>query len=90
MVARVCVENVDFVNLVKVMLERISGENTGNTGIKTTSEKSGDALFLKTFAISPLPFVFEFCGILGLIVGRIDVMRAGFKAGVHNGQILIG
>ena len=39
---------------------------------------------------SPLPGVFEFGYVPGFIVGGVQVVNAGFQAGVHQVQILVG
>ena len=49
---------------------------------------SGEAGFLAALLIDGTPF--GVVGVLGLIVGGVHVVDAAGKAGVHDGQVLIG
>ena len=88
-VATIAVEDVDVVDLIKFMFERISGEYTGNARVKTAAQQCGDASLFKAFTVSPLPAVLKFCSIFWLIVCGINIVGLGCKAGIHDGQILI-
>ena len=88
-VAAVDVDDVERVDLVEVVLERPGGENIGDAGVKTGAEQRGEAGFFETFLVFPLPRVFELGDVLGLVVGGVEVIDAGFKAGVHEGEVLV-
>ena len=90
MVAAVAVENINIVDLVKLMFQGIGRKYAGDTRVKAASQKSGDSCFFKPFPVSPLPAVLKFCRILRLIVGGIHIMSLRSQAGIHNSQILIG
>jgi hypothetical protein len=40
--------------------------------------------------VGPLPAVLELGGFDGLVVGGVEIVDAGFQAGVHDGQVLVG
>lgn len=71
------------------MLLRVSGEDAGHAGVKTAAQEADDAGFFEFFAVSPLPFVFKFGFILGLVVGGIHIVGLGRQTSVHDGQILV-
>ena len=58
-VAAVAVQNINSFDFIKIMLQCVSGEYTGNTGVKASAEQSHDAGLLKFFFISPLPGIIE-------------------------------
>ena len=89
MVAAVAVENVDVVDLVKFVLQRIRCENAGDPWVKSAAEERGDASFFEAFAIRPLPFVFKLGGVFWFVVGSVNVVGLGCQAGIHDGEILI-
>ena len=59
MVAAVAVQNIDGIDLVKIMLQRISGENAGYAGVKAGAQQGHNASLLKFFFIRPLPRIIE-------------------------------
>ena len=42
------------------------------------------------FTISPLPLVLKLCSIFRFVIRSVHIVRLGCKAGIHNGQILVG
>ena len=89
-VAAVAVQNIDVVNLVKIVLLCIGRENAGYARVKAAAQNSADAGLFEFLAVSPLPFILKLCRVQRLIVGSINIVRFGGKAGVHDNQILIG
>ena len=61
MITAVTVQNINGMDFIKIMLQGISTEYTGNTRIKTGSQKSSQSCFLKFLIISPLPGIIEIC-----------------------------
>ena len=59
MVAAVAVQDINGVDLVKVMLQGIGGENAGDARIKTGTQNGGQAGILELLLVSPLPAVIE-------------------------------
>ena len=88
-VAAVAVEDVDVVDLVKLVFQSIGGKDAGDARVKAAAQQADDAGLFKALAVGPLPAVLEFCGILRLIVGGVHIVGLGGKAGVHDGQVLI-
>src|SRR5699024_9530199 len=83
-VSRIAVQDVDIVDLVKIVLQRIGGEHTGHSRVKTASKKGCKACLLVGVPVGPLPFVLKFCRVLGLVVGRVHIVYAAGQAGVHD------
>ena len=88
-VAAVAVENINIIDLVKVMLLGIGAEYTGYTGVESASEKCGDARLFKLFSVCPLILVLKLCCVGMLVVCSIDIVCLCFKAGVHYCKVLI-
>ena len=88
-VAAVAVEDVDIIDFVKLMLQRISRENARHARIEARAEKRRDARVLEAVAVRPLPFVLEMRGIGRLVVRRVHIIRLRGEAGVHDGKVLI-
>ena len=61
MITAVTVQNINGMDFIKIMLQGIGTEYTGNTRIKTGSQKSSQSCFLKFLIISPLPGIIEIC-----------------------------
>ncbi len=57
MVSAVAVENVDVVNLVKIVLQSVSAEHLSNTGVEACAEEGSQACLFKLLLVSPLPAV---------------------------------
>ena len=87
--ARVAVQNIQVVDLVKVVLLSIGGKDACHAGIKAAAKQRRNAGLLKLFTIGPLPLVLELGHILGLIVGGVHVVDARLQARIHDWQILI-
>lgn len=88
-IAAVDVDDIERVDFIKVMLQRPGSENIRHTGIEAGTEQCREPCLGEFFLIGPLPRVFEFCHIGGLVVGGIEVIDAGGKTSVHEGQILV-
>ena len=54
-VARVAVHDVEVVNLLEVVLRRISGEDRGYARVEAAAEQRAETCFLETLAVCPLP-----------------------------------
>ena len=89
MVAAVTVEDIDVVDLIELMLQRICGENTRYARIESGAEKRRDTGLLKSVMVCPLPLIFELCRVERLVVCGIDIRSLGRQACVHDGQILV-
>ena len=89
-VTSVAVYDVEIVDFVEMVLCSVSGVDRGDTRVETATEDGAKSSFLKAFAISPLPRVFEMCFIFGFVVGSVEIVTTGFKTSVHNGEVLIG
>ena len=59
MIAAVAVQNINRVNFIEIVFLCIGCKNAGDTRVKAGSEKTGDAGFLETVHISPLPGVIK-------------------------------
>ena len=77
-VAGVGVDDVQFVDFIEVMFGGVSGEYAGHAGVETAAEQGRNALLLEALLVGPLPGIFEFGHVFGLIIGRIHVIHAGF------------
>ena len=88
-VAGVAVEDVDVVDLVEVVLERVGGEDARDARVEAGAEERRDAGLLVALAVGPLPLVLELRRVLRLVVGRVDVIRLRREAGVHDVQVLV-
>ncbi len=88
-VATVDVDDVERVDLVEVVLLDPGGEDVGGTGIEPGTEQRHAARVLELVLVGPLPLVFELGGVERFVVGGIEVIDAGFEAGVHDRQVLV-
>ena len=59
MVAAVAVEDIDGMDLVKIMLEGIGREDAGDAGIKAGAKNGGQASLAEFLAVGPLPAIIE-------------------------------
>src|SRR5690606_3406914 len=89
-VAAVDVDDVEGVDLVEVVLGDPGGEDVGGAGVEAGAEQGHEARLLEALPVGPLPAVFELGGVEGLVVGGVEVVDAGFEAGVHDGEVLVG
>ena len=89
-VASVAVHDVEVLHLVEVMFAGIGCEDAGHARVEATAQNGAETSFLEAFAVSPLPRVLEVRLVLGLVVGRVEVVAARLQAGLHDGEVLIG
>lgn len=89
-IAAVDVNDVQRMDFVKVVLERPCREDVGDAGVKAGAQQGKESGLAEFVLVRPLPGVFEFGYVPGFIVGGVQVVNAGFQAGVHQVQILVG
>ena len=89
-VARVAIQNVDRMNLVKIMLLRIGAKHIRNARVKPAAKQREDSRLFVACVIRPLLFVLEMRRIGVLVVRRVEVVRARAQTRFHDAQILIG
>ena len=89
MVAAVAVENVYLVYFVKLVLLGVGAKNSSDSGVETAAEKRRYACVPELLVVGPLPFVFKFSSVFGLVVGGVHVVGLGCKACVHYRKVLI-
>ena len=88
-VAGIAIDDVEILDLLEVMLGSIGSEDRSHAWVEATAEDSGEASFLETLTISPLPAVFEVRFILWLVVGSVHIVDTSFETGIHDGEVLI-
>ena len=71
MVARIAVQNINAVNLTKIMLLRIRTKDIRNARVKATPQKRENPRFFITRIIRPLLFIFKMRTIWVLIICRV-------------------
>jgi len=89
MIAGVAIDDIHVVDFVVIMLHRIGTIDIGHAGVKAAAQQGHDAFVLIAVLVVPLVAVFEFGHVLGLIIGRVEVIDPCLEAAVHNRQILI-
>ena len=57
MIARIAIQNINIVDFIKLMFQRIGTKYTRYTRIKAAAKKRGNPRLFKTFTVSPLPFI---------------------------------
>lgn len=72
-----------------MMLCGISREYRRNSRVEAAAEYGRQPLLLETVLISPLPRILEMGLVLGLVVGRIEVVDPALETCVHDRQVLI-
>ena len=72
-----------------MVLGGIGREDGRNARVEAAAEDRRETRGLEAVLIGPLPRVFEMRLVLGLVVGRVEVVAAAFEAGVHDRQVLI-
>ena len=72
------------------MLGCIGCEYTRYSRVKTAAEDGGEAGFLETLLVGPLPWILEVCHVLGLIVGGVEIVDSAYQTRIHDGEVLIG
>ena len=90
MVAGIAVHDIQIMDFIEIMFGGVSGINTSYTGVEAATEQGHNAGFFVAVLVSPLPAIFEFGFVAGLIVGGIHVVGLGRQASVHQWKILIG
>ena len=88
MISSVAVQNIDRLDLIKIMFQCIGCKDTGDTRIKAASEKCRDACFFKFFLISPLPGIVKICGKSGLFAAFLVNFTPLFIVGIF--RLIIG
>ena len=88
-VAVVAVHDVQVVDFLEVVLGVVRGERLGGAGVEAAAEQRHQALLPEAVLVGPLPGVLELGDVLGFVVGGVEVVHAGFEAGVHDGQVLV-
>ena len=89
MISTVTIQNVNIVDLIKIVFQRICRKYSCYSGIKSTSQQRCNSCFFKFLTVCPLPFIFEFCSIFRLIICSVYIIHSCRKAGIHNCKILI-
>ena len=77
-------------HFVEFVLHDPCREYVGDAGVETGTEQGAEAVFAEAVLIGPLPGILEMGGFRRLVVGRVEVMHAALKAGVHDMQVLVG
>ena len=88
-IAGVAVHDIEVMNLVEMVLGGIGREDGRNARIEAAAEDRRQPRGLEAVLIGPLPRIFEMRLVLGLVIGRVEVVAAAFEAGVHDRQVLI-
>ncbi len=88
--ARVAVDDVDLVDLRHIVLLEIRAEDAGHAGVEARAEQGHEPGFFEPVLVGPLPLVLELGGVERLVIGGVHVVHAGFEAGVHDVQVLVG
>ena len=88
-VATVHVDDVERMDFIEMVLQCPCCENIGDAGVEAGAEQGGEARLLETLLIGPLPAVFKFGHIFGLVVGGVEVVNTRSQTGFHQRQILI-
>lgn len=88
--AGVGVDDVEIIETIKMVFEGVGGEDVGHARIEPGTEQSHESLLPEAVMVGPLPFVLEAGRLAGFVIGGVEVMDAGFQAGFHEGQVLIG
>ncbi len=88
-VARIAVDDVEVVDLVEMVLGGIGREDRRDARVKAAAEDRREPRLLEAVLVGPLPRILEMGLVLGLVVGRVEVVAAAFEAGVHDRQVLV-
>ena len=68
----------------------VRAEDVGDPGVEARAQERHDSSGFEALLVRPLPLVFELRLVRRLVVGGVEVVDAGFQAGVHQGQVLVG
>src|SRR3712207_9581913 len=77
-------------NRVEVVLCRVSSVDSGHARVETAAKNGRKTGLLKLVFVGPLPTIFKVGLVLGLVIGRIQVVTTTRQTSVHDGKILIG
>src|SRR5690606_25318339 len=88
--ARVAVEDVDRLDRVEVVLERVHAEDARHAGIESAAGEGEDPALAEAVVTRPLLVVGEARPIRRLVVRRVEVMDARLEAGLREREVLIG
>ena len=61
MITAITIQNINGINFIKIMLQRIGCEDACNPRVKTTAQKCCNTGFFKSVLISPLPGIIKIC-----------------------------
>jgi len=84
------VDDVDLLHHVQIFFGGQGGVDIGDARIKTGTEQRHDSGIFEPLLIGPLPGIFKLRGVQRLVVSGVKIVNAGFKTGIHDGQILVG
>ena len=88
-VATIAIENIQRMHLFNIVLGDVGRENIGDTWVEPTAQQRHDAAINKAVVIGPLPVIFELGLIARLVIRRVQIIDASFKAGIHYGKVLV-
>ncbi len=88
--AGVGVDDVELFHHIQIFLGGQGGVDVGDARIEAGAEQRHQPLFLEALLVGPLPGIFKLGGIERFVVGGVQVIHAGFQAGIHDVQILVG
>ena len=89
MISAVAVENVNRVDRIEMMFQRMSTEHARHARIKAATQQSRQPRRLEPLIIRPLIFVFEIGIALGLVIGGVEIIDARRQARLHDVEIMI-
>ena len=89
MISAIAVQNINIVDLIKIMFQSICREYPCHSRIKSTSQQRCNSCFFVFFTVCPLPFVLKFCSIFRFIICSIYIINSCGKTCIHNCKILI-
>ena len=89
-IACIAIYDVQILDFIEVMLGGIGRIYTAHARVEAATENGGQAGFLEALLVGPLPAVFEVGHVLGLVVGRVQIVDTRFQTGFHDSQVLIG
>lgn len=89
MVACIGIDDVEVMDFIEEVLGGAGGEDARHAGVETAAEDGEQPFFAEPLLVGPLPTVLELGFIAGFVVGGIEVVDAGFEAGIHDGQVLV-
>ena len=85
MVAGIAINDVEVMYLLEMVLCCSSSVDASHAWVESAAQDCGKASLLKTFAIGPLPAVFEVSLIARLIIGSVKIVHTTLQTCFHNG-----